>query len=271
LNDDITVVVPAELSFSYAGRPITQAFTMKNPGPYRWNLVANIEGPGARDFQVEGCEILREGSECEWRVTFNPAYEKEVLREATLVITGSVERPQGTLSARIAPIPLRARTRDVPWRLGLAGDGGTVRNAQTPWEVPEFEIVAREGRKGTALVEVRNPLDRAIRLAVSKPQTTGGVDLFVGKDNCTARELPPRGSCSIEVIYGHTMSIQQSPGISSEITPGIAYGVIAVFEAGDTESDSDLRDRARIVVRGQRTSLSSLLPAAKGLSTTGWR
>ncbi len=255
LNDDITLTVPPELRFSYAGRSMTQTFTLVNPGPYRWNLVANIEGPNARDFRAEGCELLREGSECQWQVTFNPTNERALERQATLVIAGSVERPQGTLSARIAPIPLRVKASEAPSRLTLSGDGGEVTDTQLSNRrvFPQFEIAGRESR-GLVRVEVGNPLETPLRLAISRPWTIGGVELQVEKEDCTGRELQPERTCTLMVRYSLD-SYRQTRGVPS--TAENPYGFIALFEEGDTETDPDDRDLARIVVRGPRAEAGS--------------
>ena len=50
-------------------------------------------------------------------------------------------------------------------------------------------------------------------------------------------------------------SYRQTRGVPS--TAENPYGVIALFEEGDTETDPDDRDLARIVVRGPRAEAGS--------------
>ena len=260
LDDDVTLQVPAGVTFPWqrAGAgAATRTFVIRNSGPYRWNLTSRVEGESAKLFQVRGCEVLMDRNECEWSVTLQP--DRAGRYDATLRISGSVERPQGTLSARIQPIELRALVRDPPWRLQILRftDSGPIRSSSTSasWEVPKFVVDASRTLKGAARVRLLNPLERPVRLALQEQKLDGDVipATRIVKDSCAGRQLEPYGLCEILLEYAFDPN-RGRPTVQTNVGSiyKSAQDVFIYYEEGETETEPVLRDRAMIIV--SRTS-----------------
>ena len=253
LDDDITLTVLPDGNFPWqrlGGDPVSKNFEIRNGGPYRWNLSARIEGENSNYFRASTCEVIREKGLCAFSVSFDPRSEGQ--HQATLILSGSVERPQGTLSAKIQPIQLRAEVYDRPWRLGIRGNGQVTQDESSrSWNVPEIVFRATPGREGFAEIELRNPLDRPIKLAMSqspqgdseRPRTS------LGKNSCAGETISPAGSCYFTLTY----LFPRTPAVSSmrrvqTAAPRPQPDVFTFYEIGDAELEPILRDRARIVV-----------------------